>query len=59
MVEASDSKSATNILKIPVPIELPKAEEREFNNSKTDKPANRKLKELDLKFGELTEKNLE
>lgn len=45
-------------LKIPVPSELPKPEDRVFSNQHQDKPL-RKLKTLDIKFGELSEKNLE
>jgi hypothetical protein len=46
-------------LKIPVEIELPKPEERQFFNTKTEKPATRTLKTLDIKFGDLTDKNVE
>ena len=45
-------------LKIPVPIELPKPEERVFNNQISEKPP-RKLAKVDVKFGDLNEKNLE
>lgn len=46
-------------LKIPVEIELPAAEKRVFENVKTEKPESRKLKKLEIKFGELTDKNVE
>ena len=45
-------------LKIPVPIELPKPEERVFINHSLEKPS-RSLTTLDVKFGDLTEKNVE
>jgi N-alpha-acetyltransferase 50 len=45
-------------LKIPVAIELPKPEDRVFTNQIADKPA-RKIATVELKFGELTEKNVE
>jgi N-alpha-acetyltransferase 50 len=46
-------------LKIPVEIELPKPEERVFHNSVTEKPEKRKIKEVEIKFGDLTDKNVE
>ena len=52
-----DSKP-TPALKIPIESELPKPEERSFNNEKTEKPE-RHIKTLDIKFGDLNEKNLE
>jgi ribosomal protein S18 acetylase RimI-like enzyme len=51
-------KQAVKTLKIPVEIELPKMEERKFFNEVDEKPI-RKLKELDVKFGNLTDKNVE
>ena len=47
-----------SFLRIPLEFELPKPEEREFNNKIVDKPI-RKLTKLDIKFGELNDKNLE
>jgi GNAT superfamily N-acetyltransferase len=52
MVEASPA------LKIPVALELPKPEERVFDNKYVEKPE-RKLKTLEIKYGDLNEKNLE
>lgn len=52
MVEASPA------LKIPVALELPKPEERVFDNKFLAKPE-RKLKTVEIKFGDLNEKNLE
>lgn len=46
-------------MKIPVEIEMPLPENRVFINTVTVKPAERKLTTLDIKFGELTDKNLE
>ena len=57
-MEVAQQEHQAPILRIPVPIELPKAEERVFNNQSVDKPI-RKLNELEIKFGELTEKNVE
>ena len=45
-------------LKVPLPLELPKPEERQFNNTVQDKPKHVKAK-LDIKFGDLNEKNVE
>jgi len=45
-------------LKVPVGLELPKPEERVFDNANGAKPANRAAK-VDIKFGDLSEKNLE
>ena len=52
MVEASPA------LKVPVALELPKPEERVFDNKIIAKPE-RKLKTVDIKFGDLNEKNVE
>jgi hypothetical protein len=46
-------------LKIPVEIELPKPDDRKFENFIVERPAQRKIKQLDVKFGDLTEKNVE
>jgi ribosomal protein S18 acetylase RimI-like enzyme len=45
-------------LKVPVALELPKPEDRQFYNSVVAKPEHTKAK-VDLKFGELSEKNVE
>jgi hypothetical protein len=50
--------SPPSTLKVPVPIELPKPEERVFENKAIEKPI-RKLTSVDIKFGDLTEKNVE
>ena len=44
--------------KLPVQTELPPPEERKFFNQKVEKPV-RKLLTVDIKFGELTDKNVE
>ena len=46
------------LLKIPVEISLPKPEDRKFNNEIEEKPS-RQLTTVDIKFGELNDKNLE
>jgi hypothetical protein len=38
---------------------LPAPEQRVFYNDKTEVPFERKLKKLDIKFGQLTDKNVE
>ena len=53
-----EKKKQETTLKIPVDLELPKPEERVFNNEVQPKPEHRAAK-IDIKFGELTEKNLE
>lgn len=45
-------------MKTPAPSEFPKPEERHFDNTVKPKPP-RKLKQLDVKFGDVTEKNVE
>ena len=45
-------------LKVPTSLELPKPEERKFENFFVDAPI-RKLKSVDIKFGDLSEKNVE
>ena len=45
-------------LKIPIAQELPKPEDRKFDNTIQEKPLHTKAK-IDVKFGELNEKNLE
>jgi len=57
--EIEQQQKPVNRLKIPVEIELPAPEARVFENFKTEKPAARKLVELDIKFGDLTDKNVE
>jgi len=52
MVEANPG------LKVPVPLELPKPEERVFDNKILEKKE-RKITKLDIKFGELNDKNVE
>lgn len=52
MVEASPA------LKVPVALELPKPDERVFDNKFVAKPE-RKLNTVEIKFGDLNEKNLE
>ena len=52
MVEASPG------LKVPVALELPPPDERVFDNKFIAKPE-RSLKTVDIKFGDLNEKNLE
>jgi hypothetical protein len=49
---------AVPALKVPVALELPKPEERVFDNKFIAKPE-RKITMLDIKFGDLNEKNLE
>jgi len=49
---------AVPALKVPVALELPKPEERVFDNKFIAKPE-RKITKLDIKFGDLNEKNLE
>ena len=44
--------------KLPVQGELPPPDDRKFYNEKEEKPV-RKLTKVDLKFGELTDKNVE
>lgn len=45
-------------LKVPTALELPKPEERKFENFFVEKPV-RKLQSVDIKFGDLNEKNVE
>jgi len=45
-------------LKVPIALELPKPEERQFLNGVQEKPAHAKAK-VDIKFGDLSEKNVE
>ena len=45
-------------LKVPVALELPKPEARVFDNKHADRPA-RSLAKLEVKFGDLNEKNVE
>ena len=52
MVESSPA------LKVPVALELPKPDERVFENKFLEKPE-RKLKTVEIKFGDLNEKNVE
>jgi ribosomal protein S18 acetylase RimI-like enzyme len=52
MVEANPG------LKVPVALELPKPEERVFDNKILEKKE-RKITKLDIKFGELNDKNVE
>ena len=49
---------ATPALRVPTALELPKPEERQFDNKIAEKPQ-RKVSQVDIKFGELNEKNLE
>lgn len=51
-------KSTKVIHKLPIQSELPAPDDRKFDNSKEDKPV-RKLTKVDIKFGELTTKNVE
>ena len=53
-----EKKKQETTLRIPTDLELPKPEERVFNNEVQPKPDHRAAK-IDIKFGELTEKNLE
>jgi N-alpha-acetyltransferase 50 len=45
-------------LKVPTSLELPKPEDRKFENFFVEAPI-RKLKSVDIKFGDLSEKNVE
>lgn len=49
---------STPALKVPVALELPKPDERVFENKFLEKPE-RKLKTVEIKFGDLNEKNVE
>lgn len=58
-IEEASQVSTKSALKIPVEIELPAPDNRKFENHFVAKPESRKLKKLDIKFGDLTEKNVE
>ena len=59
MVEAeTNPKVSAGGHKIPLVGELPTPDERVFNNSQVAKPE-RKIKTLDVRFGQVTNKNFE
>ena len=57
-MEGAVEEKKQSHLKIPVALELPKPEERVFDNTIIEKPVHTKAK-VDIKFGELNEKNVE
>ena len=58
MVEATPHDRTESGYKIPLAWELPRPDERVFDNSAKAKPE-RKRKTLDVRFGRITNKNFE